>query len=179
MIPAAPGQAGTFQAGVKVSLSLFVPAAVLNGTGLAFANVMWLATMLHQVALGLLMLTRGTVTLGGARPYSPLTRARAEGSSTGALAGASSEVTGAGAGTCASRSRKSVRMPQPEQRRHHLGHEARALQAADARGAQGARHHGDVRLLDAQARQRHQRDGLGLGVLVRHQPQQRVLARRE
>lgn len=68
MIPAAPGQAGTFQAGVKVSLSLFVPAAVLNGTGLAFANVMWLATMLHQVALGLLMLTRGTVTLEGLVP---------------------------------------------------------------------------------------------------------------
>jgi uncharacterized protein (TIRG00374 family) len=68
MIPAAPGQAGTFQAGVRVSLSLFVPTAVLIGTGLAFANVMWLATMLHQVALGLLMLGRGTVTLEGLVP---------------------------------------------------------------------------------------------------------------
>jgi hypothetical protein len=68
MIPAAPGMAGTFQAGVKVSLSLFVPAAVLKGTGLAFANVMWLATVLHQVALGLLVLACGTVTLEGLVP---------------------------------------------------------------------------------------------------------------
>jgi len=63
MIPAAPGMAGTFQAGVRVSLSLFVPPAVLTGTGLAFANVMWLATVLHQVGLGLLTLARGTVSL--------------------------------------------------------------------------------------------------------------------
>jgi hypothetical protein len=63
MIPAAPGMAGTFQAGVRVSLSLFVPPAVLTGTGLAFANVMWLATVLHQVGLGLLTLARGAVTL--------------------------------------------------------------------------------------------------------------------
>jgi len=65
MLPAAPGMAGTFQAGVKVGLSLFLPAAVVNGTGLAFANVMWLSTLLHQVALGALMLVLGSVRLDG------------------------------------------------------------------------------------------------------------------
>ncbi|ATB28446.1 lysylphosphatidylglycerol synthase transmembrane domain-containing protein [Melittangium boletus] len=70
MIPAAPGMMGTFQAGVKIALSLFLPAAVVNGSGLAFANVMWLATLLHQVALGCWMLGVGTVRLQGlvARP---------------------------------------------------------------------------------------------------------------
>jgi hypothetical protein len=75
MIPAAPGMAGTFQAGVKVSLSLFLTADVVNGTGLAFANVLWLATVLHQVALGLLMMVRSHVSLEGvvaARPESPV-----------------------------------------------------------------------------------------------------------
>jgi glycosyltransferase 2 family protein len=65
MIPAAPGMAGTFQAGVKVSLSLFFSEAVVNGTGLAFANVLWLATLLHQVALGAAMLMLGAVRLEG------------------------------------------------------------------------------------------------------------------
>ncbi|OJT20096.1 hypothetical protein BO221_33450 [Archangium sp. Cb G35] len=63
MIPAAPGMAGTYQAGVRMGLALFVAPAVLRGTGLAFANVMWLATILHQVGLGLWTLVRGTVSM--------------------------------------------------------------------------------------------------------------------
>src|SRR5262249_57910616 len=42
MIPAAPGMVGTFQAAVKLGLSIFLPAAVVNGPGLAYANVLWL-----------------------------------------------------------------------------------------------------------------------------------------
>ena len=42
MIPAAPGMVGTFQAAVKLGLSIFLPASVVNGPGLAYANVLWL-----------------------------------------------------------------------------------------------------------------------------------------
>lgn len=63
MIPAAPGMAGTYQASVRASLSLFLPAAVVSGTGLAFANVMWLSTTLHQLLLGLAFLLLEPVSL--------------------------------------------------------------------------------------------------------------------
>lgn len=56
MIPAAPGSMGTFQAAVKVALGLFLPAAVVNGTGLAYANVMWICQTSQQVLLGLVFL---------------------------------------------------------------------------------------------------------------------------
>ena len=59
MIPAAPGMMGTFQAAIKVGLGLFLPAAVVNGTGLAYANVLWLMQMGQQVLLGLLLLSLG------------------------------------------------------------------------------------------------------------------------
>jgi uncharacterized protein (TIRG00374 family) len=65
MIPAAPGLVGTYQAGVKFSLALFFPAAVVDGVGLAFANVLWLVTLLHQVGLGGVMLVLGSVRLEG------------------------------------------------------------------------------------------------------------------
>jgi glycosyltransferase 2 family protein len=56
MIPAAPGSAGTFQAFVKLGLGLFVPAAVVNSSGIAFANVLWVVQILQQVLLGLVFL---------------------------------------------------------------------------------------------------------------------------
>jgi glycosyltransferase 2 family protein len=59
MIPAAPGMMGTFQAAIKVGLGLFLPAAVVNGSGLAYANVLWLAQTAQQVLLGLLLLSMG------------------------------------------------------------------------------------------------------------------------
>lgn len=59
MIPAAPGMMGTFQAAIKVGLGLFLPAAVVNGSGLAYANVLWLAQTAQQVLLGLLLLSLG------------------------------------------------------------------------------------------------------------------------
>lgn len=57
MIPAAPGMVGTFQAFVKIGLSIFLPAAVVNGPGLAYANVLWLCQTAQQIGLGLLFLS--------------------------------------------------------------------------------------------------------------------------
>jgi hypothetical protein len=59
MIPAAPGMMGTFQAATKVGLGLFLPATVVNASGLAYANVMWLCQTVQQVALGLVLLSVG------------------------------------------------------------------------------------------------------------------------
>ncbi|WP_434380011.1 lysylphosphatidylglycerol synthase transmembrane domain-containing protein [Melittangium boletus] len=59
MIPAAPGMMGTFQAAVKVGLSLFLPASVVNGSGLAYANVLWLCQTVQQVGLGVLLMSAG------------------------------------------------------------------------------------------------------------------------
>ncbi|MCP3137502.1 lysylphosphatidylglycerol synthase transmembrane domain-containing protein [Pyxidicoccus xibeiensis] len=59
MIPAAPGMMGTFQAATKVGLGLFLPATVVNASGLAYANVMWLCQTVQQVALGLILLSLG------------------------------------------------------------------------------------------------------------------------
>lgn len=57
MIPAAPGMIGTFQAATKVGLALFVPAAVVNSQGLAYANVVWLSQTLQQIVFGLVFLS--------------------------------------------------------------------------------------------------------------------------
>ncbi|MEN9798408.1 MAG: hypothetical protein RL653_2104 [Pseudomonadota bacterium] len=56
MIPAAPGMVGTFQGGIVLGMSLFLPAQVVNASGLAYANVMWLAQTAQQVVVGLLLL---------------------------------------------------------------------------------------------------------------------------
>ena len=56
MIPAAPGMVGTFQAGIALGMTLFLPEGVVNSSGLAYANVMWLAQTVQQVTLGLLLL---------------------------------------------------------------------------------------------------------------------------
>ncbi|QRK05579.1 flippase-like domain-containing protein [Archangium violaceum] len=59
MIPAAPGMVGTFQAAIKVGLSLFVPATVVNGSGLAYANVMWLCQTVQQIGFGVVLMSLG------------------------------------------------------------------------------------------------------------------------
>lgn len=59
MIPAAPGMVGTFQAAVKVGLGVFLPATVVNGSGLAYANVLWLSQMVQQVGFGLALMSLG------------------------------------------------------------------------------------------------------------------------
>jgi uncharacterized protein (TIRG00374 family) len=59
MIPAAPGMLGTFQAAIKVGLSLFLPASVVNGSGLAYANVLWLCQTVQQVGVGVILMSLG------------------------------------------------------------------------------------------------------------------------
>lgn len=59
MIPAAPGMVGTFQLAVKIGLLLFLPEAVANSAGLAFANVLWLCQTAQQVGLGLILMVTG------------------------------------------------------------------------------------------------------------------------
>ncbi len=59
MIPSAPGMMGTFQAAVKVGLSLFLPASVVNGSGLAYANVLWLCQTVQQVGFGVALMSLG------------------------------------------------------------------------------------------------------------------------
>ena len=57
MIPSAPGFVGTFQAAVKLGLSVFLPAAVVNGSGLAYANVLWLCQTVQLILFGLLFMS--------------------------------------------------------------------------------------------------------------------------
>jgi len=52
MIPAAPGSAGTFQAFALLGMSVFVSADVVNSSGVAYANVLWVVQILQQVVLG-------------------------------------------------------------------------------------------------------------------------------
>ncbi len=59
MIPAAPGMMGTFQAAMKVGLGLFLPASVVNQSGLAYANVLWLSQTVQQIGFGLILLSVG------------------------------------------------------------------------------------------------------------------------
>lgn len=64
MIPAAPGMVGTFQMGVKIGLSVFLPASAVNTSGLAYANVLWLCQTLQQVGLGMLLLSISHTSFG-------------------------------------------------------------------------------------------------------------------
>jgi uncharacterized protein (TIRG00374 family) len=57
MIPAAPGSAGTFQAFILLGLSVFVPSSILNASGVAYANVMWVIQMSQQIVTGLIFMT--------------------------------------------------------------------------------------------------------------------------
>jgi uncharacterized protein (TIRG00374 family) len=56
MIPAAPGSAGTFQAFIILGLRAFLPAVVVNSSGVAFANVLWVVQILQQVLFGLVLM---------------------------------------------------------------------------------------------------------------------------
>lgn len=56
MIPAAPGMVGTFQAGVKLGMSLFLPKGIVASSGLAYANVVWLAQTAQQIILGMILM---------------------------------------------------------------------------------------------------------------------------
>ncbi|MFL5320680.1 MAG: lysylphosphatidylglycerol synthase transmembrane domain-containing protein [Myxococcaceae bacterium] len=64
MIPAAPGMVGTFQAGVKLGLSLFLPMAVVNNSGLAYANVIWFMQTAQQIGLGMILMAVSHTSFG-------------------------------------------------------------------------------------------------------------------
>jgi uncharacterized protein (TIRG00374 family) len=56
MIPAGPGMVGTFQLATTFGLSLFVSDEVLVIHGVAWANVLWAAQLVFQLALGAIFL---------------------------------------------------------------------------------------------------------------------------
>ncbi|MGO9066322.1 MAG: lysylphosphatidylglycerol synthase transmembrane domain-containing protein [Myxococcaceae bacterium] len=64
MIPAAPGMMGIFQAAIRVGLALFLPAELVRGAGLAYANVLWLCQTGQQIAFGLLFLSLDHLSFG-------------------------------------------------------------------------------------------------------------------
>ncbi|MBL9037711.1 MAG: flippase-like domain-containing protein [Archangium sp.] len=56
MIPAGPGGAGTFHSAMKIALGLFLPAYVVNSSGVAFVNVLWVVQTAQQIIVGLFFL---------------------------------------------------------------------------------------------------------------------------
>jgi hypothetical protein len=58
MIPAAPGSAGTAQLALLVGLGVFLPQDLVNSSGVAYANVLWLVQMVQQIAVGVFFLVR-------------------------------------------------------------------------------------------------------------------------
>jgi uncharacterized protein (TIRG00374 family) len=64
MIPAGPGNVGTFQGAVLLGLRLYFPPAVVARQGIAYANVMWLSQVVLQGGLGLVFLFSRHIKLG-------------------------------------------------------------------------------------------------------------------
>lgn len=64
MIPAAPGSAGTFQAFILLGLSVFLPPAVVNASGVAYANVLWVVQIAQQIGFGLVFLLLSKQSFG-------------------------------------------------------------------------------------------------------------------
>jgi hypothetical protein len=71
MVPAGPGMVGTMQFFTQAGLSLFDPAG-FSARGAAFANTVWLLQFVEQVALGLIFLVAGHVSLKGLLSSSPV-----------------------------------------------------------------------------------------------------------
>ncbi|MBL8914200.1 MAG: flippase-like domain-containing protein [Archangium sp.] len=58
MIPAAPGSAGTAQLALLIGMGVFVSQQVVNSSGVAYANVLWLVQIVQQILFGLFFLVR-------------------------------------------------------------------------------------------------------------------------
>jgi len=71
MVPAGPGMVGTMQFFTQAGLSLFDPNG-FSASGAAFANTVWLLQFLEQVALGVIFLLAGHVSLKGLLSTAPL-----------------------------------------------------------------------------------------------------------
>ena len=64
MVPAGPGMVGTMQFFTQAGLSLFT-ADAFSARGAGYANTIWLLQFGEQVALGLVFLVAGHVSLKG------------------------------------------------------------------------------------------------------------------
>jgi uncharacterized protein (TIRG00374 family) len=71
MVPAGPGMVGTMQFFTQAGLSLFDPAG-FSAHGAAFANTIWLLQFVEQVALGMIFLIAGHVSLKGLLGAAPV-----------------------------------------------------------------------------------------------------------
>jgi hypothetical protein len=71
MVPAGPGMVGTLQFFTQAGLSLFA-ADAFSARGAAYANTVWLLQFGTQVALGLVFLLAGHVSLKGLFGTAPL-----------------------------------------------------------------------------------------------------------
>ncbi len=65
MIPAAPGSAGTFQASIMLGMGVFLPKSIVNSSGLAFANLLWVTQILQQIIFGLVLMTLSQRSFSG------------------------------------------------------------------------------------------------------------------
>ncbi|HYD40788.1 MAG TPA: lysylphosphatidylglycerol synthase transmembrane domain-containing protein, partial [Anaeromyxobacter sp.] len=64
MIPAGPGMIGTFQGAIHIALALFFPATIVDGPGMAYANVLWAVQLFLQIGLGLVFLFSRHIRMG-------------------------------------------------------------------------------------------------------------------
>lgn len=64
MIPAGPASAGTAQYALLVGMGVFLSDAVVNSSGVAYANVLWLVQVVQQILLGLFFLVRSQSSFG-------------------------------------------------------------------------------------------------------------------
>jgi hypothetical protein len=71
MVPAGPGMVGTMQFFTQAGLSLFDPDG-FSARGAAFANTVWLLQFVEQVALGMIFLIAGHVSLKGLLGAAPI-----------------------------------------------------------------------------------------------------------
>jgi hypothetical protein len=59
---------GTFQASILLALGLFLPKAVVEREGMAYANVLWAVQLVLQIGLGLVFLFSRHIRLGQLLP---------------------------------------------------------------------------------------------------------------
>lgn len=64
MIPAGPGNIGTFQAFALAGLALFLPKETVQTEGTAYANVLWCTQIFQQFVFGLIFLFSRHIQLG-------------------------------------------------------------------------------------------------------------------
>ncbi|MBS1152978.1 MAG: hypothetical protein H6Q89_4676, partial [Myxococcaceae bacterium] len=48
---------GTFQAFIVLGMAVFLPREVVNSSGIAFANLLWVVQIAQQVIVGLVLMT--------------------------------------------------------------------------------------------------------------------------